>query len=248
MSTRLLLCLILLLPHATGQARELTVSAASSLTEAFSEIGKRYEATHPGVRVRLNFGASGALLQQIANGAPVDVFASADQETMDRAQQQQLVAAAERHDFAGNALVVVVPADSRLSMGSLQALADPGVARLAIGNPASVPVGRYAQKALESAGLWTVVSAKAVRALNVRQALDYVARGEVDAAFVYATDARLMLGRVRVAYEVPVRTPIRYPIAPIAGSRQGGEARRFIDFVRSDAGQDILRRHGFRAP
>lgn len=133
-------------------------------------------------------------------------------------------------------------------MDSLQALAGPGIARVAIGHPASVPVGRYAQAALESAGAWPAVSAKAVRALNVRQALDYVARGEVDAAFVYATDARLMPDRVKVAYEVPVRTPIRYPIAPIAGSRQGGEARRFIDFVRSDEGQDILRRHGFRTP
>lgn len=248
MSTRLLLGLILLLSHATAQARELIVSAAASLTEAFTEIGKRYESTRPDVRVLLNFGASGALLQQIANGAPVDVFASADQETMDRAQQQQLVAAAERHDFAGNALVVVVPSDSRLSMGSLQALADPGVARLAIGNPASVPVGRYAQKALKSAGLWTVVSVKAVHALNVRQALDYVARGEVDAAFVYATDARLMPDRVRIVYEVPTVTPIRYPIAPVIGSGQAEEARQFVDFVRSDEGQDILRRHGFQAP
>ena len=90
MSPRLLLGLILLLPPATGQARELTVSAASSLTEAFREIGDRYQTTRPGVRVRLNFGASGALLQQIVHGAPVDVFASADQETMDRAQEQGL--------------------------------------------------------------------------------------------------------------------------------------------------------------
>lgn len=231
-----------------AHAGEVTVSAAASLTNAFKDIAQSYEAQHPGSKVLLNFGASGALLQQMAKGAPVDVFASADQETMDAAGKQGLIVAAERHDFVRNALVVVVPGDSGQAPGRLEDLLQPAVQKVAIGNPDSVPVGRYARRALEAASLWEGVSAKAVNTQNVRQSLDYVARGEVDAGFVYATDAAVMKDKVRVAFEVPLDVAITYPIARTAASANAEDAQRFVAFVMSPDGQAILGRYGFQKP
>lgn len=229
-------------------AGDITVSAAASLTNAFKDIAQGYGAAHPGSKVLLNFGASGALLQQMAKGAPVDVFASADQETMDAAQQQGLVRAADRQDFVRNALVVVVPVDARMLPAALKDLAGPGVARVALALPASVPVGRYAKRALESAGLWGAVQAKTVNTTSVRQSLDYVARSEVDAGFVYATDAALMKDKVKIAFALPLDRAILYPIARTAASGNGTEAAAFIAYVRSPAGQAILARYGFLKP
>lgn len=229
-------------------AGEITVSAAASLTNAFKDIAQGYEAAHPGGKVLLNFGASGALLQQMAKGAPVDVFASADQETMDAAQQQGLVRAADRQDFVRNALVVIAPIAAKAPPAVLKDLAGPGVVRVALSAPASVPVGRYAQRALEAAGLWSAVQPKAVNTTNVRQSLDYVARGEVEAGFVYATDAALMKDKVKTAFDVPLDVVILYPIARTVASANAAEAAAFITYVRSPAGQAILARYGFLKP
>lgn len=245
---RRLLILLSLFLAGTSAAAELTVSAASSLTESFREIASAYEQAHPGTRVDLNFAASGVLLQQIARGAPVDVFASADQETMDKAATQGLLVDGSRQNFAANSLWVVVPSQVRNAPTSLAALAAPGVQRVAIGNPDSVPVGRYARGALQQAGLWPAVQAKAITTQNVRQSLDYVARGEVDAGFVYATDAQAMPDRVRRAFQVPVTAGITYPLAQVKGGGNAAQARGFIAFVRSPQGQAILRRHGFGSP
>jgi molybdate transport system substrate-binding protein len=244
----LALALLPVMGHAQAQPIQLTVSAAASLTNAFNEIAAAFTAQNPDVRVALNVGASGALLQQIDRGAPVDVFASADEFTMDLAQQRGLIVPAQRHNFTRNLLVLAVPADSRLVLASLSDLRQEAVRRVAIGNPASVPVGRYTQSALEAAGLWPAVSAKAIYTLNVRQSLNYVSRGEVEAAFVYATDAALMPERVRVAFQVPTPTPIVYPIAPVARSNQPAAAQRFVAFVLSAPAQAILQRHGFLPP
>jgi molybdate transport system substrate-binding protein len=229
-------------------AADVTVSAASSLTNAFKEIAAGYEAQHPGSKVALNFGASGALLQQLAKGAPVDVFASADQETMDVAQQQGLVKPADRRDFVRNTLVLIVPSDSTAPIRSLQDLTQASVKRVAIGIPASVPVGRYSKHALEAKGLWAKVAPKAINTQNVRQSLDYVARGEVDAGFVYATDAAIMKDKVKVAFEVPLDVAISYPIARTAASANAAEAERFIGYVLSPQGQAVLAKFGFRKP
>jgi len=239
---------ILLFSCGLAQAGEVTVSAASSLTNAFQEIARNYEAEHADARVLLNFGGSGALLQQMVKGAPVDVFASADQETMDMAAEQKLLAADTRQDFARNALVLIVPSDSRIRLEQLADLQQPAVERIAIGNPASVPVGRYSQQALEAASLWKAVQAKAINTQNVRQSLDYVARGEVEAAFVYATDAHLMKDKVQVAFTVPLDVAISYPIAQLGDSASAEEGKRFIAYVQSPAGQEILARHGFLKP
>ena len=231
-----------------AQAGEVTVSAASSLTNAFQEVARAYEAEHAGATVLLNFGASGALLQQMTKGAPVDVFASADQQTMDIAAERQLIETGSRQDFARNTLVVITPHDSDIKLKQLTDLQQPGVGRVAIGNPASVPVGRYSREALEAASLWEVVQAKAITTQSVRQALDYVARGEVEAALVYATDAQLMKDEVKLAFSVPLKSAIAYPIAQLSDSANSQEAQRFIAYVQSAAGQAILARHGFLKP
>ena len=229
-------------------AAELIVSAAASLTNAFTELGKTYELETPGTTVVPNFAGSGTLLQQIFRGAPVDVFASADQETMDRAEQKDLIITGSRRDFARNTLVLIAPTDSTLDVGHLTDLRANTIKRIAISNPASVPAGHYSQLALQTAGLWDALKPKYINTQHVRQSLDYVARGEVDVGFVYATDARVMPEKVRVLMEVPTTEPITYPIAVVGDSRQATAAQSFIDFVNSSRGRAILRRHGFSAP
>jgi molybdate transport system substrate-binding protein len=232
----------------SAHAAELTVSAAASLTNAFKEVGAAFEAQNPGTKVLLNFAASDTLLAQIAKGAPADVFASADQETMDKADAQKLTTSGSRRNFAGNALVLVTPSDSTLNLKALADLQQTAVKRIALGTPSGVPAGRYAKSALESAKLWAVVEQKAVFAQNVRQCLDYVARGEAEAGFVYATDATTQKDKVRVALTVATETPIRYPIAAVAGSPNAADARKFIEFVASPAAQAVLARYGFLKP
>jgi molybdate transport system substrate-binding protein len=227
-------------------ADELVVSAAASLTNAFKAVGDAYEKLHPGSKVLFNFGASDVLMRQIAKGAPADVFASADQKAMDRAVAEQVIVPATRRDFAANSLVLIVPADSTSALASLRDLAAPGVKRVTYCDPAAAPIGRYAEGALKAAGLWDAVNAKAVLAANVRQSLDYVARGEVDAGFVFGTDAAIMPGRVKIAATLPTQTAITYPIAVVKDSRHAADAQSFVDFVASPQGQSILATFGFK--
>ncbi len=242
---RLLAALACALPLLAA-AQQLTVSAAASLTDAFKAIGARFDAARPGVTVRFNFAASGVLVQQIVQGAPVDVFASADQQTMDRGVAQKAIAADTRRDFASNTLVLVTPPDSPVQR--LADLSGPAVKRIAVGKVASVPVGRYTQQALGSAQLWSTLSPKLVFADNVRQVLDYVARGEVEAGFVYRTDAEIAKGKVRVAATVGGHTPITYPAAAVADSRQPALARDFVGFLHGAEAQVILAKYGFGKP
>jgi molybdate transport system substrate-binding protein len=229
-------------------AADLTVSAAASLTNAFKDLAPRFEAANPGNKVLYNFGASGALLQQIDKGAPVDVLASADQETMDQAQTKGLVQAAQRHNFVSNSLVVIVPSTSASTPKSVADLTQAAYQRIAIGLPASVPVGRYTKSVLEAAGHWAAIEPKVIGANNVRQALDYVARAEVDAGFVYATDAALMPDKVKVALTVPTTTPVLYPVAPLSASPNAALAARFVEFLLSAPAQAVLAKYGFAKP
>ncbi len=244
---RLLLALSLALPL-LASAQQLTVSAAASLTDAFKEIGPKFEAARPGASVRFNFAASGVLLQQIAQGAPADVFASADQETMNRGVEQQPAAAASRRDFAANSLVLITPAQGAPAVATLADLGKPAVKRIAVGKVASVPVGRYTQQALEGAQLWAALQPKIVFADNVRQVLDYVSRGEVEAAFVYRTDAELAKGKVAIAMTVGGHAPVTYPAAIVADSKQPALARDFVAFLAGAEAQAILARYGFGRP
>ncbi len=237
---------LLLATGLQAQAADVTVSAAISLTQAFRDLAPIFEAAHPGAKLRLNFAASGALLQQIAQGAPVDVFVSADPETMDQAQR--LVPTEQRRNVASNALVVIVPVARSNPPRVLADLTQSGYARIAIGLPASVPVGRYTKAALEATRLWNSIAPKMVGAHNARQALDYVARAEVDAGFVYATDAALMADKVQVAFAVASARPILYPAAVLLQGPNAALGRRFVDFLLTAPAQAVLARHGFGAP
>jgi molybdate transport system substrate-binding protein len=242
------LSLLLALSLISGRAVAdgLIVSAAASLTNAFRDAGKLFEAKHPEHKATFNFASSDVLLSQIAKGAPVDVFATADAESMDRAEKQGLLAAGSRRVLLHNALVLVVPASSPERVTGLASLEEATVRRIAIGNPASVPAGRYARAALQAAGSWSKLESKFILAQSVRQALDYVARGEVDAAIVYATDAAIMPEKVRLAATIAMPQPIVYPIAVIKDSRHLAAAAAFVATLESDEARRIFLRHGFR--
>lgn len=227
------------------QAAEITVSAAISLSPAFRAIGQAYQQQHPQDRVLFNFAGSGVLVQQLAQGAPVDVLATADEDSMNQAAALDLIVASSREDFAGNRLVLVQPQASTLPLRRLADLTTPAVQRIALGQPESVPAGRYARQVLQQAGLWIALQPRLIPAQNVRQALDYVARGEVEAGFVYATEARSAAPGVRVALTLPVHPPVRYPIALARRSLQPEAAARFVRFVQSRRGQQILVQAGF---
>jgi molybdate transport system substrate-binding protein len=240
----------LLLGLACGHAHaaELIVSAAASLTNAFRDIGKTWEAANPGNTIVFNFAASDVLLAQIAKGAPADVFASADQDAMDKAVAQGVINTATRKDFVRNRLVLIIPIDSKASVTGVQSLASADIKRIAIGNPASVPVGRYTKGVLEKSGGWASLEPKFVYATSVRQALDYVARGETEAGFVYSTDAAIMKDKVRVAAEVPTEKPILYPIAAVKDSKNAALAQSFLQFLAGDSARATLTGYGFGKP
>ena len=220
----LLGCLLLAAPAFAAQ--EITVSGAASLTNAFTEIKGLFEKKYPDIKVHTNFAASNPLLKQMEEGAPVDVFASADQETMDKAAAKKLVDTATRKDFALNDLVMVVPSDSKLNLTGAKDLTKPEVKRIAVGNPDS----------------------KYVFGASVRQALDYVGRGEVDAGFVYRTDAKQGGDKMKVAAVMDGHKPVLYPIAvATTGSNRAGGAK-FVDFVLSPEGQAVLAKYGFSNP
>lgn len=228
-------------------AQEIVVSAAASLTNAFQAVGQAFEQAHPGRKVTFNFAASGALLAQMQQGAPVDVFASADQPTMDKAVAARLIAEGSRADFVRNELVLIVPAKRTQTPAQLKDLEGDAYKRIATGTPASVPVGRYTQTVVEQAGLTAALQPKWIFGESVRQVLDYVARQEVDAGFVYRTDAIHRKDETRIAFAVPTQTPVSYPIAQVAASRQAATAQAFIAFVRGAQGQKILQGFGFSA-
>lgn len=225
-------------------AADITVSAAASLTDAFNDIGKAYQAKYPDAKIDFNYAGSGALLQQIDKGAPVDVFASADTVTMDKAAEH--IDPATRQNFVENRLVVIMAKDAQWDGKDLAALiGDKKLKRIAIAHVENVPVGRYTKGALEKAGLWDKLGERNLPTQNVRQSLDYVARGEADAGFVYATDAAIMPDKVKVVLEVPLDKPLVYPIAVLKNSKAADESKRFIEFVTGEDGQKILQGYGF---
>jgi molybdate transport system substrate-binding protein len=227
--------------------KSIVVFAAASLTDALGEIDKAYTA-RTGVEVKASFAASSVLARQIESGAKAEVFFSADQEWADYLAQRNLLKPGTRHDVVGNRLVMIAPADSTVKIdikpgfSVASALGDAG--RLATGDPDSVPVGKYAQAALTKLGAWDAIAPRLVRAENVRAALAYVARGEARLGIVYATDAQAEK-RVKVVGTFPENShpPIRYPIAATAAASTDGT--KYVDFVRSKASQEILRKYGF---
>lgn len=240
--------LVLSVASVVAHAGTITVSAASSLTNVFNDVAKVYSEAHPDTNIQYNFAASGALLQQIRQGAPVDVFASADQKSMNDAAKAGLLDESTRKDFVRNEVVLITPSSDKGEVRNLQSLNDVAVSQIAVGNVASVPVGRYTKEGLEKSGQWEKLTPKFIFAENVRQVLDYVARGEVQAGFVYATDAAVRSDKVKVVEALPIDTVVSYPVAVIKSSANADEARSFVKFLDSDQAQAIFAKAGFKKP
>jgi len=236
--------------HTTSaQAREIVVAAAISLSEAFNEIGRLYQ-QRTGDAVTFSFASSGELEKQIEAGAPVDVFASAGEKEMDQLQAKQLIDQSTRANFVRNTLVLMVPTGSKVALHSFAELVEPGVQRIAIGDPKTVPAGQYAEQLLRNLQLWSKVQSRLVLAENVRQVLDYVVREEVEAGIVYATDVNIAKGKATVVASAPEQDygPVLYPIAVVKESGSAQAARGFVNLVRSQDGVRILAKYGFLAP
>lgn len=231
---------------AIAQAKtQLIVSAAASLTDALKELAPLYQQTRSNVTVRYNFASSGALQQQIENGAPADVFISAAEKQMDALQQKNLLVSGSRRKLLTNRLVLVVPANtSRVT--NLKSLTNSQVKRIAIGNPRSVPAGQYAEEALTKAGLWKQLKPKYVLASNVRQVLQFVEAGNADAGLVYLTDAKTT-DKVEIAQTIPasLHSPIVYPIAVLKNGRNQSAAKGFVQFLFSGSARKVFTKYGF---
>ena len=245
-----LLTAVLSMDPRPAHAQEVTLSVAISMKEVVEELGRRFMAARPGVTLRYNLGSSGELQKQIEAGAPIDLFISAAPRQMDELEKKGLVLAATRRVFARNVLTVVKPADSRIDLTKPSDLLDPRVTKIVIGSPKTVPVGQDAEESLRALGLWERLQAKLVFAENVRQALDYVARGEVDAGFVYTTDAATRAKQVKEAFRPAEDTyrPILYPVAVVAGAKHPAVAQAYVDLLLSRDGQAVLARFGFLPP
>jgi molybdate transport system substrate-binding protein len=216
---------------------EITVSAAMSLSDVFKDIGAGFQKKHPEVKINFNFAASGVLEKQIEQGAPVDLFASASQEEMNVLEEKGLIIKSTRTNFTRNKLVIIAP--SRLTIEELKNLD-----KIAIGDPKTVPAGRYAQTFLENAGIYEMSKSKLIFAENVRQVLDYVERGEVDAGFVYFSDT-IKSNMSVSSINDSLYPPIVYPVAVIEDSQQPAISRQFIEYIQSNEGQIIFQKYGF---
>jgi molybdate transport system substrate-binding protein len=223
----------------------LTVSAAVSLKESLQEIAGLYQQQQPQFSITYNFAGSGTLQRQIEQGAPVDVFASASPREMDALQANGLVMVETRRNIAANQVVLIVPQDSQAVTG-FGDLTAPSVKRIALGEPASVPAGKYSKETLTSLKLWEQVQPKLVFAQDVRQVLEFVARGNADAGMVYRTDTQVT-DRVRVVAAAPEssHSPVVYPAAVLKASHHPDQARQFVEFLAGPEAQAALARHGF---
>lgn len=245
-----LLSFLLLTVAVVGNARaqELIVSAAASLTDAFKDIEPAFEKAHPGVDVVMNFASSGALYRQIEQGAPADVFASANPKWMQKAIEGGFVVKGAEKVFAHNSLVLATPADNPAKVTGLSDLTGATVKSIGIGTPKTVPAGKYAQGALEAKGLYETLTPKMIFGESVRQVLDYLSRGEVDCGFVYGTDAVKAGDKVKIIAEIPLEKPVTYPIAVLKNAASPDLAKAFVDFILSPEGAAKLEARGFKKP
>ncbi len=240
-----LLLAVLAAPLPSGHAAELTVHAAASLTDVMHELAPVYEKAS-GDKLVFNFGASSALARQIQEGAPADVFFSADEAKMDTLEKAGLLLPGTRESLLGNTLVIVVPADSTLKVDSAAALAKPEIKKIAIAEPSSVPVGVYSKEYLTKLGLWDQVLPKVVPTESVRAALAAVESGNVEAGTVYKTDAQISK-KVKIAYEVPVAEgpKITYPAAALKDSKSPTHAKKLLSFLGSGEARAVFKKYGF---
>ena len=242
---RILAALVLNCCAAAGiQAETIHVSAAASMTDACKEIIATYEATQPGTKVLANFGASGALAKQIEQGAPADIFISASPEWVQHLTKQQLAAPGSEKTFAGNSLVFV--GGEKAAAHSMEKL--PALSRIAIGNPKNVPAGQYAKQAMDKAGVYAALeqAQKFVLTDDVRHALMYADQGEVDGAFVYATDALLAKNaKLLFTVDAALHEPITYPMLLTAAGAKNATAKAFYDHLSGAEAKAVLKKYGF---
>lgn len=232
-----------------AHAQPVHVGAAISLREALDEILREYDASHD-VKTHLSVGSSGQLMAQIMNGAEIDLFISAADEQVDQLLQDGITDATTRTVIAGNRLVMIVPAGERQVVQDVEDLGKPSTARVAIGEPKTVPAGQYARQALAALELTHQVQDKLVFGKNVRQVLDYVERGEVTAGLVYATDARQSGDKVQSVAQIDPRLhdPIRYTAVIVSATKQRAAVEKVLAYLTSEKAQVMLDRHGFAPP
>lgn len=234
-------------PRATPQTKvELTVSAAISLKDALDEIAQLYSAEVPGAVIHFNLGGSGTLQHQIEQGAPVDIFISASEDQMNSLESEGLLSPGTRRDLVKNTVVLIVP-KGKSGISSFQDLARPDVKVIAIGDPQTVPAGKYAEEVLTHFHLYEQLKPKLALTKDVRQVLTYVITGNVDAGIVYATDAKISAA-VSVVATAPEdsHSPVVYPVAALKASKQPAEAKRFLDFLMSAKSQGVFGKCGFK--
>lgn len=227
-------------------AVDLRISAASSLTDVLEEVNGLYTGKHPHVTITPTYDSSGKLQTQIEQGGPCDVFISAGAKQMDTLQSENLIVTDSRRDLLQNKVVLIVPDDSTLGLADFNGLTGAAVARIAIGDPASVPAGSYAKKAFEQLGIYSQVQSRLVLCTNVREVLTHVENGDVDAGIVYATDY-LVSSKVRKVADGPaeVNAAIVYPVAVINGSENADAAGKYRDFLFSDEAGEVFEDYGF---
>ncbi len=230
------------------QEHELTVSAAVSLKDALDEIHNLFLQDHPGTAIHLNLGASGTLQRQVEQGAPVDVFISASSSQMDALGAAGLVVTGTRKDLLRNAVVLIVPKGAT-HISSFEDLTRADVKRIAVGEPQTVPAGKYAQEVLKHFGIYERLKPKFVRGKDVRQVLTYIATGNADAGIVYATDA-FSSPEVVIVATAPAdsHSPVIYPVAVMKDSKNKDGAKEFVEFLLGSKAQSVFRKYGFLAP
>lgn len=226
---------------------ELTISAAASLTDALNELKTSFESEHSTITLSFNPGGSGKLAQQIEQGAPSDVFLSASKIDMDKLQEGNLLLEDTRIDFATNELVLITNKEKPFNLSSFEDIDPATIDHFAIGEPESVPVGRYSKEVLETLKLWEPLQSKLVLSSDVRQVLTHVEMGNADIGVVYASDA-LISDKVKVVATAKPEwhDQIVYPGAVIADSKHPEEAKAFLAFLAGEQGKEILKKYGFK--
>lgn len=223
----------------------LLVSAAASMKDALEEIKPVYQQSKPNANISYNFGASGALQQQIEQGAPVDIFISAAKKQMDALEEKGLLVAGTRANLANNRLVLIVPNDV-IGITSFYNLTDTKISKIAIGEPRSVPAGQYAEQVLKKLGIFEKVKPKFIFVNNVRQVLAAVESGNAQAGLVYATDATISNKvKVVIAADDKYHSPIVYPMAVLKSSKNVDAAKEFVQFLSSSQAKIVLKKYGF---
>jgi molybdate transport system substrate-binding protein len=240
-------CAVLLLAAAQTAARvdEIVVSAAASLSDVLQEIASSYQSQSKH-KVLLTLGPSNFLARQIEEGAPADIFFSADLAHMDILEKNGRLEPGTRRNLLSNQLVMIVPADSKIPLTRPKDLLKSEVRKIALADPTAVPVGVYTSKYLTEEGLWDKVKPKVIPVLDVRATLASVEAGNVEVGFVYKTDAAISR-KVKIVFEVPIQKGPRiiYPVALVKDSKKKAAARDFMNFVLSSTGKQTFRKYGF---